>query len=100
MTARTVKVSDSEPFQSAAIRGVSGNLKHLKKHTSVKQNAKNAETRMACVMRSPTNVSEKTNVLNYEDTAILRSSRPRSGSPPSFLLTSMYQLPRLIWQLG
>eukprot|EP00965_Chrysotila_dentata_P195061 6176769-Pleurochrysis_carterae.AAC.1 len=46
MTACTVKVSDSEPFQSAAIR-VSGKSQEFEKHTSAKKK-QNEETRTAC----------------------------------------------------
>eukprot|EP00965_Chrysotila_dentata_P084045 2774163-Pleurochrysis_carterae.AAC.4 len=47
MIARIVGVSDSEPFQSAAIRGYRGSRKTL--NTIQEQNKlQNGETRMAC----------------------------------------------------
>ena len=46
MTARTVRVSDSEAFQSAAIRGYWGSWKHLTRQKE-QNKMQNGETRMA-----------------------------------------------------
>eukprot|EP00965_Chrysotila_dentata_P049946 1655263-Pleurochrysis_carterae.AAC.3 len=58
MTARTVRVSDLKPFQSAAIlRGYRESQKKLEKHKRAKLNAKR---RKRNGMRNLTNVSETT----------------------------------------
>eukprot|EP00965_Chrysotila_dentata_P111772 3696048-Pleurochrysis_carterae.AAC.1 len=77
MTARTVGVSDSEPFQSAVIWGYRGSWKTLKNHTRAKQNAK---WRNKNCMRNLTNVSKNNSVVNCEDTTVSHSSRPHSPS--------------------
>eukprot|EP00965_Chrysotila_dentata_P175204 5783567-Pleurochrysis_carterae.AAC.1 len=64
MAARTVGVSDSEPFQSAAIR-------ERNKCKTAKEQEWHAK---------PNEGFRKNSVLNCEDTAVFRSSRPRSPS--------------------
>eukprot|EP00965_Chrysotila_dentata_P187438 6172131-Pleurochrysis_carterae.AAC.1 len=63
MTARTVRVSDSEPLQSAAMRGET-------KCTTAKQECH----------AKPNERFRNDSVLKCEDTAVSRSSRPLSPS--------------------
>eukprot|EP00965_Chrysotila_dentata_P212681 6187174-Pleurochrysis_carterae.AAC.1 len=94
MTARTVKVSGSAPLQSEAIRGCRGFSKTWKKYTSAKPNAKMRKHKWHA---KPNECLRNSSVVNCEDTAVLRSSRPRS---PLGILASAYQVPRLLWQTG
>eukprot|EP00965_Chrysotila_dentata_P126716 4190841-Pleurochrysis_carterae.AAC.1 len=71
MTARTVGVSDSELFQSAAMQGSETKCKTAKQEWHAKPNER----------------FRNKNVVNCEDTAVSRSSRPRSPSGGWRLIT-------------
>eukprot|EP00965_Chrysotila_dentata_P199494 6179419-Pleurochrysis_carterae.AAC.5 len=71
-SARTVRVSGSKLFQSAAMRGASGNFKNLHKHTSAKKPTK---TSITCE-------TQRERFRNSaEDTTVSRSSLSRPPIP-------------------
>eukprot|EP00965_Chrysotila_dentata_P144233 4763693-Pleurochrysis_carterae.AAC.1 len=73
MTARTVGVSKIEPFQSAAIRGYR-DLGKPRKACKSKTKCKTANEEWHA---KPNYRFRNNSVLNCEDTAVSRSSRPR-----------------------
>eukprot|EP00965_Chrysotila_dentata_P259314 6213520-Pleurochrysis_carterae.AAC.2 len=85
MTARTVAVSDSEPFQSAAIRWVSEDLKKLEETCIVRNNVQNRGNKHG--MRNLTNVSETSSVAElrrYSSTLQFPTMFP-AGSPDIYI---------------
>eukprot|EP00965_Chrysotila_dentata_P149066 4923629-Pleurochrysis_carterae.AAC.1 len=79
MTPRTVGVSDSMPFQSAAMQGRIGDLGKNLKTIQEQNKMQNGETRMDC-MRKPNERFRNNSVVKCEDTTVSHSSRPRSPS--------------------
>eukprot|EP00965_Chrysotila_dentata_P011702 383809-Pleurochrysis_carterae.AAC.1 len=86
MTTRTVGVSDSEPFQSAAIRDIGDIEKPLNPYKS-KTKCKTAKQEWHA---KPNERFRNNSVLNCEDTPVSRSSRPRSPSG-GWRLNTMYR---------
>eukprot|EP00965_Chrysotila_dentata_P262064 6214460-Pleurochrysis_carterae.AAC.1 len=77
MTARTVGISDSEPFQSATMQGYRGSWKKPLKPYKNEAKCKTAKQEWHA---KPDERFINNSVLNCEDTAVSRSSRPRFSS--------------------